>query len=68
VPDLEQKPLEFDDLTKYLNEFDIKDIPQNFSYSMHQEKQMGLNMLNGFKYKKTFSSTQDDETQLISKL
>ena len=40
-----------DDLTQYLNEFDIKDIPSNFAYSTTQEQKLAYNMLNGFKLK-----------------
>ena len=38
-----------DDLTQYLNEFDIQDIKSNFVYSASQEQKLAYNMLNGFK-------------------
>ena len=40
-----------DDMTPYLNEFDIKDIPQDWSYSVSQEQKLAYSMLNGFKLK-----------------
>ena len=70
VPSLEEQPLAFSDLAKYLNEFDVKDIPQSFSYSSAQEQRVPLNMLNGFKQRNMMLAKQEEsnELEILSKL
>ena len=63
-----------DDLTQYLNEFDIRDIPSNFVYSTTQEQKLAYNMLNGFKLKAGAepkdegASAGKEQAELASKL
>ena len=42
-----------DDMLKYMNEFDVKDMPIDFAYSTIQEQKLPYNMLNGYKLKFT---------------
>ena len=59
-----------DDMTPYLNEFDIKDIPHDWSYSVSQEQKLAYSMLNGFKLKTNTERSRPDaeESELVSKL
>lgn len=68
MPKLEEPVLEFDDLLKYLNEFDMKDIPSDFRYSSSQEQRLPLNMLNNFKHRNITKSDESKEIELVSKL
>ena len=36
-------------MVKYMNEFDIKDMPTDFEYSPSQENKLAYNMMNGYK-------------------
>ena len=58
-----------DDLTQYLNEFDIKDIPQDWTYSVTQEQKLAYSMLNGFKLKNEKAQDEgNQDAELVSKL
>lgn len=59
-------------MSSFLNEFDFKDIPQNFRYSSAQEGRLLFNINNGFKLKGQSNATPVDKEQaeiiLMSKL
>ena len=49
TPAIEESPI--GEMTKYLNEFDYKDMPVDFRYSSLHEHQYTYNIANGFKIK-----------------
>ena len=57
-----------DDLLKYMNEFDIKDIPNSFTYTTSQEQKLAYNMVNAFKLNKEVDTESEQQKELLSKL
>ena len=54
-------------MVKYMNEFDIKDMPSDFEYSPAQENKLAYNMLNGYKLKFA-QDLKEDSKVIMSKL